>query len=194
MDVCEYCQHFPFNEQDILCPSCGAPRTLHLPSGTVLADGRFTIKNVIGQGGFGVTYQGTDALLARNIAIKELFPTGSLRTQNVLVTPSTAPAIFEQQKVGFINEFRVLARFSHPGIVRVHDVLEENGTAYAVMELLSGETLAQRIARQSRLPLPASTPSHVLSPRHWPSSIPSAFCTATSSQITFTLLPTSASF
>ncbi|WP_189012015.1 right-handed parallel beta-helix repeat-containing protein, partial [Deinococcus malanensis] len=152
MDVCEYCQHFPFNEQDILCPSCGAPRTLHLPSGTVLADGRFTIKNVIGQGGFGVTYQGTDALLARNIAIKELFPTGSLRTQNVLVTPSTAPAIFEQQKVGFINEFRVLARFSHPGIVRVHDVLEENGTAYAVMELLSGETLAQRIARQSRLP------------------------------------------
>ncbi len=142
------------------CPQCGstigvgAP-SLHLPLGTRLKGGTYTVGKVLGQGGFGITYMGSDVRLQRPVAIKEFFPRGCGRqgTQVILSTPSLRPADFDAMKQRFVQEARVLARFSHPGIVRVYEVFEENGTAYLVMEYLRGKSLRQIMEeRGGRLP------------------------------------------
>lgn len=54
--------------------STGSANPLYLVPGTVLQNGRYVINSVIGQGGFGITYDGTDLRLDRHVAIKEYFP------------------------------------------------------------------------------------------------------------------------
>jgi serine/threonine-protein kinase len=124
----------------------------NLPLGTRLA-GRYTVDQVLGQGGFGITYAATDTALGRQVALKEFFPDGSTRQVTRLMPPTSLGGLgFEEAKQRFIEEARTLAQFAHPGIVKVFDVFEENGTAYLVMELLQGQTLGQRIAQMGRLP------------------------------------------
>ena len=60
-----------------------------------------------------------------------------------VVAPPDGQDAFAQARERFLREARVLARFSHPGIVHVFEVFEEHGTAYLVLELLDGETLSQ---------------------------------------------------
>ena len=84
--VCPNCSHIvPAGSS--FCPKCGCPtnddeKTVHvispgysayLPGGTVL-QGKYRINHVLGQGGFGITYDGTDLKLQMHIAIKEYFP------------------------------------------------------------------------------------------------------------------------
>jgi serine/threonine-protein kinase len=113
-----------------------------LPEGTTLGDGRFVLRGIIGRGGFGITYEAVDHRLERPVAVKELFPDPVLRHGLEVVAPNHAAGAFAEAKTRFLREATVLARFSHPGIVRVYEVLEENATAYLVMELLDGRTLA----------------------------------------------------
>jgi serine/threonine protein kinase len=135
--------------------SIAMPGEQHLPVGTRLKGGRYTLGKVLGQGGFGITYLGADTQENRPVAIKELFPEGSSRranSRNVVPPTSLLGAGFAETMEKFEDEARVMARFNHPGIVRVFDIFEENGTAYLVMEFLKGQTLGKRIEKQGRLP------------------------------------------
>ena len=135
------------------CPVCGMPYTTpHLRAGTKLHGGKYTVGRVLGQGGFGITYQGADLSRNRPVAIKEFFPDGSSRRTNALLPPTSFGAQgLEAGLKNFLDEARTLRRFDHPGIVDVMDVFEENFTAYLVMELLQGETLGGRITKSGAL-------------------------------------------
>lgn len=115
-----------------------------LPPDCPLNGGRYTIDRVLGRGGFGITYAATDVRLHRPVAIKELFPLAAQRQSGSLTvtTPDPTGGSFEAAKVRFLREATVLARFTDPRIVQVYEVFEEHNTAYLVMELLNGRTLA----------------------------------------------------
>ncbi|NND91822.1 MAG: serine/threonine protein kinase [Granulosicoccus sp.] len=105
----------------------------------------YTIDSVLGQGGFGITYLAHDRNLDRAVAIKEYLPTSfAYRHQDYSVKPITGDhrENFVWGLGSFLKEAQTLARFSHPNIVRVHSVFEENNTAYMVMEYEHGQNLA----------------------------------------------------
>ncbi len=136
------------------CAVCGTPLSApaELPTGSILAGSRFVVESVLGRGGFGITYAVRDERLQRQVAVKELFPESAIRHGSIVLTPPQARAAFRDARTRFLDEARVLARFSHPAIVRVFEVFEEHNTAYLVMELLQGRTLSQ-LVRERRQPL-----------------------------------------
>ncbi|MDZ7704209.1 MAG: serine/threonine-protein kinase [Trueperaceae bacterium] len=138
-----------------VCVSCGSPINeggYTLPVGTKLYGGKYSVGKVLGRGGFGITYGGADTQMRRPVAIKELFPEGSSRQGTTVYAPYTLNADgFSDAKRAFIDEGRLLARFNHPGIVKVYDVFEENGSAYFVMEFLRGDTLGNRLLQEGKL-------------------------------------------
>src|SRR2546423_10246167 len=124
-----------------------------LAFGATRQEGRYEIRRVLGRGGFGITYAATDRRLHREVAIKELCFGGVVRVGGVLVPPPHEAEAFASAKDRFLREGAMLARFSHPGVVRIYEVFEEAGTAYLVMELLEGRTLHQFLtARNGALP------------------------------------------
>ncbi len=157
--ICPLCQSDnPASAQR--CRACGAPLVARqsetapdaLPEGTLLA-GAYAVESVLGQGGFGITYCCHDRMLDRRVAVKEFFPSGC-RRHNAQVEPSRglSDANFREARAQFLAEARTLARCHHVGIVGVHAAFEANETAYMVMELLHGKTLAQLLqARGGRM-------------------------------------------
>ena len=117
--------------------------------------GRYEIVAVLGQGGFGITYRARDAQLGREVAIKEYLPLAlAVRQDGTTVQPrsTTAAQDFAWGRDRFVAEGRTLASLQNaPGIVRVFDFLEANGTAYIVMQLLQGETLESRLKQAGAL-------------------------------------------
>ena len=101
-----------------------------LASGTRL--GAYDIVTPIGAGGMGEVYRANDTRLDRVVALKVL-------------SPSLAGD--PQFRERFDREARTISRITHPHICTLYDVGEHEGTAYLVMELLEGETLADRLAR-----------------------------------------------
>ena len=104
--------------------------------------GRYEIQEEIGRGMMGVVYRALDPALGRTVALK----TVSL----LLAVPDGDRAGFEQR---FLNEARVAAGLNHPGIVVVHDVGRDPGSAslYIALEYLEGETLSERVKREGHL-------------------------------------------
>jgi serine/threonine-protein kinase len=136
-----------------MTPGAAVPFSPSLRPNTRLRNGEFVIGKVLGQGGFGITYKGADTQLRRYVAIKEFFPAGAGRqTATVQAPPGTAAADYEQARQGFVREAMTLARFNHPGIVRVFTVFEENNTAYMVMEFLEGQSLQKLLETRGALP------------------------------------------
>jgi serine/threonine protein kinase len=149
MMTCPFCAS-SLPEMSVTCSTCGA--SLSSPAleiGAVIG-GKYQIENVLGQGGFGITYLALDTTLDHLVAIKELFPDGSIRKASNVIPP--AGMDFAQTKQKFLEEARVVQRFDHAGIVRVYGVLEGNQTAYMVMEALSGATLAAEVAQNGAFP------------------------------------------
>ena len=124
-----------------------------LPAGTTLRG--YELKSILGQGAFGITYRARDTTLHRDVAIKEYLPTSlALREGRTTVLPRSTDHAeqFAWGRERFLDEARTLARLDRtPAIVRVHDYLEDNGTAYMVMALIEGETLNKRLMREQRL-------------------------------------------
>jgi peptidoglycan hydrolase-like protein with peptidoglycan-binding domain len=120
-----------------------------LPIGTTI--GRYTISAILGRGGFGITYRAHDTERDLDVAIKEYLPSAlSVRQDGITVLPSSTEVAedFTWGRQRFVEEGRTLVSLQRaPAIVRLLDFFETNGTAYIVMELLSGETLEQRLRR-----------------------------------------------
>lgn len=122
----------------------------HLKPGTVLRE-RYLIGNVIGEGGFGITYIGRDLVLDTKVAVKEFYPVGHVNRNNAVTDELTISTDQQHEFVKegaerFLDEARKVAQFSEePGIVNVRDFFEENATAYMIMEYLEGRTLADYI-------------------------------------------------
>ena len=126
-----------------------------LQPGTPLQGGKYVIKQVLGQGGFGITYLAEQVSLGRDVAIKEFFmKDGCLRDDTSLhvTVPSTGSAAqVEQYRNKFLKEARTLAGLEHPHIVRVIDVFEENGTVYYSMSYLPNGSLKSRVKSGGKL-------------------------------------------
>src|SRR5690348_2574337 len=97
-----------------------------LPTGTIL-DRRFRIDEVIGYGGFGITYLAHDIGLQAPIAIKEYFPAHyAVRdsSQTISARSQGDRAIFDRLRSSFLREARTIAQLEHTSIVRVSSVFE----------------------------------------------------------------------
>ncbi len=105
--------------------------------------GRYEIEREIGRGMMGVVYRALDPELHRTVALKTVRLTW-------VISPEERES-FEQR---FLNEARVAARLSHPGIVVVHDVGRDpgTGTPFIALEHLEGRTLAEVTAGGASLP------------------------------------------
>ena len=117
-----------------------------MPNGTRL--GEFEITGVIGEGGFGIVYSARDSSLDRIVAIKEYLPSAfASRTAagTVQVRSQEHSKTFDAGLASFINEARMLAKFSHPGLVEVFRFWEGNGTAYMAMRYYRGVTLREML-------------------------------------------------
>ena len=114
-----------------------------LPVGTHLK--HYVIEKLLGQGGFSLVYLARDESLARPVAIKEYLPEQlAKRTKDNTVSPYTqSQPTFNEWRTNFIKEARRIAQpqLSHPAIVTVLEVFEDNNTAYMVMPYYAGETL-----------------------------------------------------
>ena len=120
-----------------------------LSSGIHLLDGVYQVNRVLGQGGFGITYQGVDTRLNRPVALKEFFPEGCWREGTTVVSAGRwTLRTYSDAKQKFLQEGQTLGRFNHPGIVRVFYYFEENNTAYMVMEYLQGRSLADLLKQR----------------------------------------------
>ena len=152
MSVCFLCGS-NLEPLDTNCPTCGAHLvSVYLPTGTPLKG--YEILEMLGQGGFGITYRAKSG--QQNVAIKEFFPEGSSRVQGRVIPPSTISAAeFEELQTKFLGELQILKQFmrgnNHTGIVDVFETFEANGTTYLVMELLEGQTLEARILKLGKL-------------------------------------------
>ena len=109
---------------------------MRLSIGTTL--GAYEILALIGSGGMGEVYLAHDTKLGRDVAIK--------------VIPE-AFAHDPQRLSRFQREAKMLASLNHPNIATIHGLEESSGTHYLVMELVPGETLRERIAREGAVPV-----------------------------------------
>ena len=135
---------------------------IYLAPGTVLHM-KYRINGVIGQGGFGITYDGTDIKLDMHVAIKEYFPNPMASRQvsisNEVTCSSNTTSLYEQGMNNFLKEARNMAKFAgEPDFVSVHDYFAENNTAYIIMEFVEGQNLKQYMQKYGRLPLSQAMP------------------------------------
>ena len=104
----------------------------------------YRVEQVLGAGGFGITYRALDTNLDKEVAIKEYLP-GELAMRapdgNVVPQATTHEAGYKWGLERFLLEARTLAKFSHPHIVRVLRYFEANATAYMVMDYEQGDPL-----------------------------------------------------
>lgn len=98
--------------------------------------GNYILMDELGRGGMGIVFKAWDRKLRRHVAIKIVLSAGT-----------TTPALLHR----FEEEATAAAKLEHPNIVAVHDVGAQDGVAYIVMQMIEGETLAQRLAR-GRMP------------------------------------------
>lgn len=126
-----------------------------LKPGTILHN-QYLVGNVIGEGGFGITYVGLDLSLDMKIAIKEFYPAGFANRNNTVSNSVTLNyenegEYFRTGVERFLREAKSIAKFhNEKGIVDVRAFFEENDTAYIIMEYLEGENLSQKLKRDGK--------------------------------------------
>ena len=119
---------------------------------TVL-DGRYVLKEVIGEGGFGITYKGIHKNIGMTVAIKEFFLKNFMKrdiseSDSVVLAWDDGKDEFEKEKKKFLQEARIVSNFSkEDGVVHIMDYFESNGTAYIVMEYIDGVSIKDKISK-----------------------------------------------
>ncbi|MFP7675467.1 serine/threonine protein kinase [Marivita sp. S0852] len=131
------------------------PSTDELPKGTELMSGQYTITGYLNHGGFGITYLATDSL-DRQVVVKECFPDTMCRRVGQDVHARSQSHAKELQAVIklFLKEARALSKLNHPNIVGVHQVFEEHGTAYMILDYVKGSDLLSYIEQRGRALMP----------------------------------------
>ena len=155
---CMKCMH-PLAVGETVCPECGRAygsvnaESFALKPGTIL-EGKYLVGEMLGQGGFGITYIGFDLLLEQKVAIKEYYPmsTGMVsRDGHSTVMWSSAMMGKTGTQKGFdsfLKEARKMAKLGGiPGVVGVKSVFIQNETAYIVMDFIEGETLLKKLQK-----------------------------------------------
>ena len=126
----------------------------HLQPNTTLQGGKYRIERVLGQGGFGNTYVGINTTFEDKVAIKEFFMQGindrDEATGSITISIERNKQQFQEQLEKFKKEALRIRKLDNPHIVKVHDLFEENGTAYYVMDYVDGENLAERLKRTGK--------------------------------------------
>ncbi len=107
--------------------------------GSGLINGRYRLISVIGQGAMGIVWRGHDEMLGREVAIKKI------------ILPED-PVECAELKALAMQEARATAALHHPSVITVYDVVEDDGAPVIVMELIEGESLAEIIRVNVRLP------------------------------------------
>ena len=124
-----------------------------LKVGTILR-GIYRIDSYLSSGGFGNTYVATNIEFDERVAIKEFFMKGVTQRDDNQTTVSISNTenhnSFLEQREKFKKEARRIRQLTNPHIVRVHDLFEENGTAYYVMDYVDGENLSDRLKRTGK--------------------------------------------
>ena len=124
----------------------------HLQPNTTLQGGKYRIERVLGQGGFGITYLARKTVFDVDVAIKEFFMKDENDREGSSVTMSntTKQDLFDGQKEKFKKEAKRMFAIKNEHIIGVHDLFEENGTAYYVMDYVDGENLSDRLKRTGK--------------------------------------------
>ena len=117
------------------------PRMSTSDSQTRTIGGRYRLDRSIGSGGMGTVWEGTDELLGRQVAVKEVrFP------------PEVGEREQGELRERTMREARATAQLSHPNVVTTYDVVEEDGRPYIVMELLPTRSLSTVLREDGPLP------------------------------------------
>ena len=159
---CPHCMEELGELNGNFCPFCGFNAAQNpqppeaLPRESIL-HGKYLIGDVLGRGGFGITYIGFDLALEMKVAIKEYYPSGAVsrrQGETSLLWNSSAVSSAGRQNAynDFLKEARKMARIDQiPSVVRVRETFLENETAYIIMDYVEGETLKTRLRRDGVL-------------------------------------------
>jgi eukaryotic-like serine/threonine-protein kinase len=109
-------------------------------AGRIIAD-RYALKAPLGRGGMGVVWRAQDAVLGREVAIKE-----------VVFPPTMPDKERHPAQARVLREARAAARLDHPGAVTLYDVVQDRGGTFIVMELVEAPTLAELVTEHGPLP------------------------------------------
>ncbi len=116
-----------------------------------MIDGRFELLGRLGAGGMGMVWRALDLALHREVALKEVRP-----PDPALLAADPAAARLLRERV--LREARALARIDHPGVVRIHHIVDspEMVHPWIVMELVAGRSLQERLAEGTLTPVEAA--------------------------------------
>ena len=123
-----------------------------LHANTLLHNRRYAIQKTLGQGGFGITYLAYDNVNRRHVAIKEFFMkelcNRNGKNHHMLVPSTGSRQLVDKFRAKFLKEANTIANLSHPNIIKIYDIFEENDTAYYAMEYISGGSLADLLEKE----------------------------------------------
>ena len=114
---------------------------MSLPAADRLVADRYALKAPLGRGGMGVVWRAHDAVLGREVAVKE-----------VVFPPTMAEHERRPAQARVMREARAAARLNHPGAVTLYDVVQDHGGTFIVMELVNAPTLAELVRADGPLP------------------------------------------
>src|SRR5262245_12919471 len=106
---------------------------MSMGEGSVLG-GRYRLKSRIGRGGMGIVWHSHDELLDRDVAVKAM-----------LFAPELSAVEYDVRYRRTLREARLAARLSHPAIVTIHDIIEEDQRPWIVMELVAARSLEEMV-------------------------------------------------
>lgn len=154
--MCTHCMKEVEAYQGQPCPNCGhafhmTDEIHHQLKPFTILQGKYLVGDMLGEGGFGITYIGMEINLEIKVAIKEFYPNGyctreAAVTNDVTIYQGQSMEAVLKWKDNFLKEAKCLGKCADlPGVVGVRDYFQENGTAYIVMEYLEGMTLKEYV-------------------------------------------------
>src|ERR671919_3123093 len=114
---------------------------MSMPAADRLVADRYALRAPLGRGGMGVVWRAQDAVLGREVAVKE-----------VVFPPTMADEERRPAQARVMREARAAARLNHPGVVTLFDVVQDHGGTFIVMELVNAPTLADLVRVEGPLP------------------------------------------